>query len=146
MDTIDIPEGYRLIDWRAGFGSIVGPFYEKTGPDGAYARAFRVQPNQTNGLGNAHGGMLLTFADMAFGHAVNAQRRLWWVTVRLTCDFLSAAKVGDWVEGSADVIGEEDGLFTVRGRIWVGDRTVMTGQGVFKGLAPKEDPNLATKR
>jgi hypothetical protein len=33
-----------------------------------------------------------------------------------------AAKVGEWVEGSADVIGEEDGLFTVRGRIWVGDR------------------------
>lgn len=141
MDMTDIPDGYRLIDWRAGFSAIVGPFYEKTGPNGAYARAFRVSANQTNGLGNAHGGMLLTFADMAFGNAVNAQRSLWWVTVRLTCDFLSSAKIGDWVEGSAEIIGQEEDLFTVRGRVWVGERTVMTGQGVFKGLAPKDDPN-----
>jgi acyl-coenzyme A thioesterase PaaI-like protein len=133
------PEGFTLIDWKSGFGTVAGPFYERRyGPSG-YARAFRVGAHQTNGMGNAHGGMLLTFADMAFGHAVRMQRSLWWVTVRLTCDFLSSARVGDWVEGAADVIGEEDDLFAVRGRLWVGDRTILTGQGLFKGIAPRDE-------
>jgi acyl-coenzyme A thioesterase PaaI-like protein len=131
------PPEYTLLEWKQGFGTVAGPLYERVGPNGTYARAFRVGSHQTNGLGNAHGGMLLTFADMAFGHAVRMQRNLWWVTVRLSCDFLSSARVGEWVEGNADVIGEQDDLFTVRGRVWVGDRIIMTGQGVFKGIAPR---------
>jgi acyl-coenzyme A thioesterase PaaI-like protein len=133
------PEGFELIDWTSGFGTVAGPFYERRdAAGGGYARAFRVGPHQTNGMGNAHGGMLLTFADMAFGHAVRMQRNLWWVTVRLTCDFLSSARVGEWVEGCADVIAEQDDVFVVRGRVWVGDRTILTGQGLFKGIAPRD--------
>ena len=36
------------------------------------------------------------------------------------------------------MIGEEDMVFTVRGRIWSGDRTLITGTGVFKGLSPRK--------
>jgi acyl-coenzyme A thioesterase PaaI-like protein len=132
------PEGYSLIEWRSGFGTVAGPFYERRGGDFGYARAFRVGAHQTNGMGNAHGGMLLTFADMAFGHAVRMRRNLWWVTVRLTCDFLSSARVGEWVEGAAEIVAEESDLFGVRGRLWVGDRTVLTGQGLFKGIAARD--------
>ncbi len=138
QDQDRLPEGYTLIDWASGFGTVAGPFFERRGPGGGYARAFRVGAHQTNGMGNAHGGMLLTFADMAFGHAVRMQRNLWWVTVRLTCDFLSSAQVGEWVEGAAEVIGEEDDLFAVRGRVWVDNRTILTGQGLFKGIAPRD--------
>ena len=89
-------------------------------------------------MDNAHGGMLMTFADMAWGHAVSVEQSSWWVTVRLMCDFLSAARRGDWVEGTAQVISVEDDLFTVRGRIWCADRTLMTGGGVFKALQKRE--------
>ena len=37
-----------------------------------------------------------------------------------------------------ELIGEEDLLFTVRGRIWAGDRTLITGTGVFKALSPRK--------
>jgi acyl-coenzyme A thioesterase PaaI-like protein len=132
------PPGYRRTNWRTGFGTHAGPIYEKREPGGAtYARAFHVEDRHTNGMGNAHGGMLLTFADMAFGHAVSVADNQWWVTVRLSCDFLAPAHVGEWVEGSADILWKEGSLYTVRGRVWVGERTVLTGTGVFKAVAPR---------
>jgi acyl-CoA thioesterase FadM len=54
-------------------------------------------------------------------------------------DFISAAKLGDWVEGTAVVMGVEDDVFTVKGRIWSGDREIMTGTGVFKSLGPRPE-------
>jgi len=79
----------------------------------------------------------MAFADTAFGHAVTVAHHRYWVTVRLLTDFVSAAHLGDWVEGSAEITGEEDGFITVSGKIWVGERTVMTGSGIFKALGER---------
>lgn len=124
------------MNWTRGFGRSIGPLYEKSDAHG-YTRAFLVEEHHTNGMMNAHGGMMMSFADMALGHAVSFERSHWWVTVRLMCDFVSGARMGDWVEGTGEIVGEEGGLFTVRGRIWVGDRTVMTATGIFKALEPR---------
>jgi acyl-coenzyme A thioesterase PaaI-like protein len=132
------PPGYQVIDWTRGFGRLMGPLYERFDGKGGYSRGFLVEERHTNGLKNAHGGMLMSFADMAFGHVVSVEESSWWVTVRLTCDFLSGAKLGEFVEGTGDILGVEDDLFTVRGRIWVGERTVLTGMGVFKAIEPRE--------
>jgi uncharacterized protein (TIGR00369 family) len=112
--------------------------FEQRGGPGEARLAFRVEEHHTNGLGNCHGGMLMSFADMAWGRIISLQKSYSWVTVRLMCDFLSGAKLGDWVEGQGELIGEEDRVFTVRGRIWSGDRTLITGTGVFKGLSPRK--------
>ena len=133
-----IPEGYKRMDWFRGFGRQIGPLYERIGTSGDYARAFLVCEHHTNGMGNCHGGMLMAFADTAFGHAVSIMRQgHYWVTVRLLTDFISSAKLGDWVEGTAEVMGVDGDLFTVQGRIWSGDRTIMTGTGIFKALGPR---------
>lgn len=133
-----VPPGFHMLDWRSGFGDSIGPIFERTLEDGGYVRAFRVEPRHTNGLNNAHGGMLLSFADMAFGHVVSARRERWWVTVRLSCDFLAPAHLGDWVEGSGEILGVQDDYYTVEGRLWVGERTVLTGLGLFKALSRRE--------
>lgn len=134
-----VPEGYRLLDWFQGFGRQIGPLYERFDGQGGYTRAFRVAEHHCNGMKNAHGGMLMSFADMAFGHAVSVEKSHWWVTVRLMCDFLSGAKLGEWVEGTGEIIAEADHVYTVRGRIWVADRTIITGTGIFKAIE-KRDP------
>jgi len=59
----------------------------------------------------------------------------YWVTVRLLSDFVSGAKLGDWVEGTGTIVGIDDDFVTVTGRIWVGERTILSGTGVFKALA-----------
>lgn len=128
------PEGYTLIDWTRGFGRTMGPLYERIEASGRYSRGFLVEERHTNGLSNAHGGMLMSFADIAFGHVVSVERSSYWVTVRLTCDFVAAAHLGDFVEGAGEIMGVDDDLFTIRGRLWVGERTIMTGHGLFKAL------------
>lgn len=131
----DIPPGFTALDWRRGFGARIGPLYRRTS-DGVLA--FRVEDHHTNGMLNAHGGMLMTFADMAWGHVVSIERSSYWVTVTLTCDFLSSARIGDWVEGVGEVLSREDDLFIVRGRVWSGERTLIAGTGVFKPIQPRE--------
>lgn len=140
-DSPPIPPGFKRMNWFRGFGRQIGPLYHRAEPDGlGYTRAFLVCEQHTNGMQNCHGGMLMAFADTAFGHVVSLTRpNHYWVTVRLLTDFLSSAKLGDWVEGSGEVVGQDDDLFTVRGRIWCGDRTIMTGNGIFKTLGPRPD-------
>lgn len=135
--TAAIPEGFSQLNWSRGFGRQIGPLFEHRQGPGEARLAFRVEEHHTNGLGNCHGGMLMSFADMAWGRIISLRKSYSWVTVRLMCDFLSGAKLGDWVEGEGELIGEEDLLFTVRGRIWAGDRTLITGTGIFKALSPR---------
>lgn len=136
MSEDDIPEGYSRVDRPESYGRSVGPLYERVDPDGRITRAFRVGPQHTNGMQNCHGGMLSGFADIAFGRAIVAARPgVPWVTVRLVTDFISAARLGDWIEGSGDLVGFDGEFFTVQGRIWCGERTVISGTGTFKVLS-----------
>lgn len=137
-DLPAIPPGYEPMQWTRGFGRQIGPLYQKNGPGDSYTRAFLVCEHHTNGMANCHGGMLMAFADTAFGHAVSMRKTdHYWVTVRLVTDFISAAKLGDWVEGSGEIVGEDDDIFTVSGRVWCGERTIATGTGIFKILGPR---------
>ncbi|MGB2073856.1 MAG: PaaI family thioesterase [Henriciella sp.] len=129
--------GFEPLPWHKGFGRQVGPLFEKRG-NGPPVRAFEVAEHHINGMTNAHGGMLMTFADMSWGAAVAQSDETWWVTVRLVCDFLSGAELGDWVVGRGDVISSIDNLHTVTGRIWTNDRVIMTGSGVFKTIKRRE--------
>jgi acyl-coenzyme A thioesterase PaaI-like protein len=131
------PEGYLPLDWRRGFGRQIGPLYRRGKPGGS-TMGFRVEEPHTNGMQNAHGGMLMSFADMAWGHIVSVETSSYWVTVRLTLDFLASAHLGDWVEGEGEVLSTADSLYIVRGVIWCGDRTLITGTGVFKPIQRRE--------
>jgi acyl-coenzyme A thioesterase PaaI-like protein len=139
----DVPEGYVALDWRRGFVHQIGPLYRRQQAS-AYSMGFRVEDHHTNGMKNAHGGMLMSFADMAWGHVVSVETSSYWVTVRLTIDFLSIAHIGDWVEGASDVLSKEDDLYIVRGRVWTADRTLMSGTGVFKPIQ-RRDPRPGEK-
>lgn len=132
------PEGYVPLEWRRGFARQIAPLYRRQ-HNGAFTMGFRVEEHHTNGMSNAHGGMLMTFADMAWGHIVSVETSSYWVTVRLTCDFLSSAHLGEWVEGGGEVLSRADDLFVVRGRVWCGERVLITGTGVFKPIQ-RRDP------
>ena len=133
-----IPDGYAQLNWTRGFGRQIGPLYERTDGPGEATLGFRVEEHHTNGLGNCHGGMLMSFADMAWGRLISLKKSYSWVTVRLMTDFLSGAQLGEFVEGRGELLAQEDLVFTVRGRIWTGERTLMTGTGVFKALSPRK--------
>jgi len=62
---------------------------------------FRAEPRHINLNGVPHGGVLVAVIDTMMGSVVldvlDGQRRC--ATISLTCDFLNASKVGDWLEG-----------------------------------------------
>jgi len=37
------------------------------------------------------------------------------------------------------VVLQEDDMFTIRGRVWCGDRTILTGTGIFKVIEQRTD-------
>ncbi len=137
ISQADIPEGYQLLNWPRGFSGRIGPLYRRHSEAGM-SMGFRVEEHHANGMANAHGGMLMTLADMAWGNVVSYETSSYWVTVRLACDFLSPARLGDWVEAAGEALSTEEGLYLVRGRVWCGERQLMTGTGVFKAIKPRE--------
>lgn len=145
-----VPADFDVTNWRGGFGNQVGPIYQRFSDDGTWARGFLVTEKHTNGFKNCHGGMLMAFADMAFGSVVTYELHRFWVTVRLVTDFVSSAQLGEFVQGNAVITGSEDDFVTVRGHIWTGGnapdgdgaRTIMAGTGLFKmlGERPGQSP------
>jgi uncharacterized protein (TIGR00369 family) len=65
----------------------------------------RIEPRHCNSAGTAHGGLLVSLADLALGHgilaAVGGGTRL--VTAGLSVDFARPIAVGEWVEAQADI-------------------------------------------
>jgi uncharacterized protein (TIGR00369 family) len=139
-EKFTIPAGFQLMQWSRGFGRTIGPFYERTEKDGGFMRAFLVAEHHTNGMQNCHGGMLMAFADTVWGHSISTRKSHYWVTVRMLTDFVSAARLGEWVEGTSELVASDSDMYTVKGRIWTGDRTIMTGTGVFKSIGARPEP------
>ena len=117
-----VPAGFEDWGWRRGFGGACGPLYSRQMTDFRRVMGFRVDEHHTNGMKAAHGGMLMTFADIAWGNLVSVERSSYWVTIKLTCEFLSSARLGEWVEGGGEVLHMVDDVFTVAGKVWVDDR------------------------
>lgn len=141
QDDIDtakpIPDGFRQLPWRSGYGLAVGPMYERDEADGGFTRAFRVAAHHLNTLNNCHGGMLMGFADVSFGHAISHRTGRNWITVRLVLDFIAGAPFGAWVEGTGKVVAEDGAFRTIQGKLWTGDTLIATGTGIFKVITPR---------
>jgi len=125
--------GWTTYDLKDTFDQTVGPFYFRADPDGSMRCAFRAEQKHMNAGGRMHGGCLMTFADIAlFQTAYQEMEGSNGVTVQLDSTFVDAARVGDLVEATGEVVRAGGSLIFVRGRISVGDRTVMTFSGVIK--------------
>jgi len=81
------------------FGELVGPLYVKTTESGPLV-AVRVAPEHANRTGRAHGGLLMTLADIAVSRAVRAHvpPGATFATAGLQIAFLEAAAQGQWLE------------------------------------------------
>lgn len=125
------PEGFDLSRTRGPYTTHNGPFYHKV-TDQGFRHGVRLKHRHCNSRGIAHGGMLMAFADGLLATAVYRATKTPAVTVRVNSDFLSSAREGDWLEGTAEVSGTEDDVVFVRGHIEAGGREVLTASGVFK--------------
>jgi len=113
--------GWRI--WSSDpYELLSGPFYCRQDDAGRAVCAFRAEEKHMNGGGFMHGGCLLTFADYAlFCIASEELKDTGSVTASLNAEFVDAAKSGDRIEATGEVIRAGGSLVFIRG--------VVTGEG-----------------
>jgi len=142
-----IPEGFRAAHVHGDFVAFNGPLYGRWS-DGKVTIGFLVEQRHTNPLGNCHGGMLATFADMLVPCTVMymAQReRRFLPTISLQIDYLGPARLGAWVQGEAQVLRTTRNLLFGQGLAMADGAPCLRFSGVFKlgppyGDASNDDP------
>ena len=122
-----IADGFVEADFTKGFLDHSGPYFLKE-TKGSTIVGLRVQRAHVNYIKVAHGGVLTTLADVALSLQVHQSEtpNLPVSTVSLTTNFLSGAKLDDWIEATAEIdrIGKK--LAYVSGAIKCDDRAIMT--------------------
>jgi uncharacterized protein (TIGR00369 family) len=131
---VSVPPGFRELKEAIGFAAANGPWFEKV-EHGRLIRAFRPGPQHANTHGIVHGGMLAAFLDSAMGSTVFHVLKRRCVTVRLSFDYLVPGRVGDWLQAEAEVIGHDEQMAQVRGRLYGPRHEVLAGHGTFALLS-----------
>jgi acyl-coenzyme A thioesterase PaaI-like protein len=138
MSDAGIPAGFEPAGFTPGFLDHGGPYY--LGAPVANVRVANVRvigllicPHHINYQDAAHGGVISTFADVALSHAVyDAERpRLAPSTVTLTVNYLTVARLGDWLEARVRIDRLGGRTAYTSGAIWRGDEQIATMSGVF---------------
>jgi len=138
---VSVPPGFRELSEAIGFAAANGPWFEKL--DGErMIRAFRPGPQHANTHGIVHGGMLAAFLDSAMGSTVSHVLNRRCVTVRLTIDYLMPGRVGDWLQAEAELIGHDEQVAQVRGRLYGPRHEVLAAVGTFALLSRQRTPRI----
>ena len=134
------PEGFEPIFRTSAFLDLIGPFYHR-GLGHDLVVGLRIEPKHANARGFAHGGVLMTMADIALGYAASTTQEppLRAVTASLTTDFAGSAQVGDWVEARVDVQKIGGRLVFANAYLTVGTERIVRASAVFARADPKPE-------
>ena len=142
---MSVPPGFRELSDAIGFAAANGPWFEKV-DDGRLIRAFRPGPQHANTHGIVHGGMLAAFLDSAMGSTVSHVLKRRAVTVRLTIDYLMPGRIGDWLQAEAELVGHDEQVAQVRGRLYGPRHDVLAAVGTFALLSRQRQPKIVRSR
>jgi acyl-coenzyme A thioesterase PaaI-like protein len=110
-----------------------GPFYCRRTDAGTQLSAFRASREHLNMLESVHGGCLLAFADFSlFWIARDELAGIGAVTASLSSEFLDAAKEGELIESTGEVLRATGSMIFVRGLITSGSRSLLNFSAILK--------------
>lgn len=129
-----LPEGAELAS-TGGFNRYIGPLYRLPDlEDGAVTRfAFFAAEQHLNSAGSVHGGMLMSFMDVAMSRTARlASGAPRCATVSLTSDFVGPGRLGDLIEARVRVTRLTRTMVFLSGEIAAGDRAILIATGLWK--------------
>lgn len=128
----DIPAGYEPLFRSSPFLDLVGPFFYRKEGDG-FSVGLRIAEKHSNARGLAHGGLLVTLADIALGYrmAFSVEPPASLTTVNLSADFSGAAKLGDWVAAQVEIQHLGARMAFANAYLTVNDKRIVRISGVF---------------
>jgi uncharacterized protein (TIGR00369 family) len=129
----DMPEGFVPLAFGGPYFRALGPMHGRRQEGGGLIIGLRIAESHLNIQGFTHGGMLTTLADGALGLnlAIARGQRGAQVTVSLTADFLSSARLGDWLEARVAITRMGQRLAYANCDLMVGSRQVLRSSAVF---------------
>ena len=129
---IAVPPGFEPLFRTSPFLETLGPFFFRRTPAG-FVIGLRVAEKHSNARGTAHGGLLLTLADIALGYtaAFSEEPPLSLTTASLSTDFAGQAKIGDWIEAHVDIQKIGSRLVFANAYLVVGAERIARASAVF---------------
>ena len=134
------------------FNAAAGPFWLR-GERGDRVAGLLSEERHGNGyVGTVHGGVLMTFADIALGTGVvDAVETRGCVTLQLQMQFTATAPIGSFLTCKPELVRRTSQIVFVRGLIMAGERTIASADGMWKLLDPAklasirsgQPPNIA---
>ena len=130
-------EGWQRVE-VGGFSGVICPFWVHR-DDGLTIGFLSEQRHANNHMGTVHGGVLMTFADVALGYgAVEQLGGAYCATVQLQAHMVATPKVGEFISCRPEVIRRTRAMLFMRGLILADDRTVASVDGIWKILEPRD--------
>ena len=127
-----LPDGAEDIS-SGGFNLFAGPFYRLADAGEVRRFAFIALDKHMNYSGTVHGGLLMTFADIAMSRTSRLSTGARSCsTVALNCDFAGPGRLGDLIEIRVSVTKATRTLVFLSGQLSAGDRAVMTATGLWR--------------
>jgi acyl-coenzyme A thioesterase 13 len=130
---IAVPAGFEPLFRTSPFLDLLGPVFYRRLENNAFIVGLRVGQHHANARGLAHGGLLLTLADIALGYvsAFSEDPPLSLTTANMSADFVGSAKLGDWLEAHVDILKIGKRLVFANAHLVVGDERIARVSAVF---------------
>jgi len=144
-NRLEVPAGFREVVRGGPFFMAMAPVFCRS--DGnSLVLGLHVRPQHVNSHGNAHGGMLTTLADGALYDNLMLSRGQaeQIVTTSMSIDFLSAARIDDWLEAHVHVHRRGRLLSVADCLLKVGERSVLRVSATF--IQPPIPPALSVEQ
>jgi len=140
LEKMTIPDGFTPIFMVEPFTTLIGPIYAKPDSQNLFKLGFLVAESHLNIERVVHGGMLSTLADQAIGtnvaHANDQTNDV--LTIHLSVDYISPARLGDWVEASVTLSKISGRVRFGNCELRVGERLVLKASAIFTARTHRE--------
>ena len=121
-----------------GFTGQLGPVWVRNAGAGREIGFVAAPHHRNTHLGTVHGGVLMTFADIALGYgAVETLGDTRGATAQLQIQFVATAHLGDFITCRPELVRQGARLIFMRGLICTGGKTVASADGIWKVLEQK---------
>jgi acyl-coenzyme A thioesterase PaaI-like protein len=131
---MDVPAGFEpLSNLRTSpFLDHVGPFFFQW-QEKRLVLGLRIVDKHANARGTAHGGLLLTMADVGLGYhmAMSQDPPVRATTISMSADFVGSAGIGDWLEAHVEMNQLGARLAFANAYLTVRDKRVARVSAVF---------------
>src|ERR1700737_627030 len=120
------PPGFEPLPSMSPRVNRTGTFFVRKEEDGSRTVGGWIRHDQSNSEGLAHGGFLLSFADVALSVVTGG------ITLTLSADFLRPTRIGQWIQARIVVRKASDTLIFADAIVTCEDRDVLRVSGLFR--------------